>query len=269
LNVKTTETIAAVMPQPLTKEGCVGLRWRSASDHRFAAHMQTVLLSTAELAAVTLSLPWFFIETGRGKWRAAALLSASSGTPCPWLGSDGVLRIQQIPFLLRNSPFTLLPQGERYCLGFWNDKQCIGEAGQPMFQEGRPSPSLRTVSKAFAGFLSGVETFDGIGAALNRAKILRPLPEARPSTTRIFQVDEDALRSASDAELGLLTRSGALAAAHAQILSRHHLAALEKPHASALANDNLLKVEPDCDFLGAVADDLQTCIEIAPGVLTP
>jgi hypothetical protein len=245
LNVKTTETIAAVMPQPLTKEGCVGLRWRSASDHRFAAHMQTVLLSTAELAAVTLSLPWFFIETGRGKWRAAALLSASSGTPCPWLGSDGVLRIQQIPFLLRNYPFTLLPQGERYCLGFWNDKQ------------------------AFAGFLSGVETFDGIGAALNRAKILRPLPEARPSTTRIFQVDEDALRSASDAELGLLTRSGALAAAHAQILSRHHLAALEKPHASALANDNLLKVEPDCDFLGAVADDLQTCIEIAPGVLTP
>lgn len=258
----------APKPRPLTEQDCAGLRWRNPTDHRFVSHMPSVLIGAQELPAITLELPWLFVEIN-DRWRAIALLRSGPDAPCPWLDGTGSLRLNKLPFLLRIYPFALLPDGHRHVLAIWDDPDHVGQSGQVLYQDGNLSPELAPMTRACAGFLRGVDALHQIATSLHQAGILQPTQLASDGVSRLYEVDEKSLRTASPEVLGQLARTGALGAAHAQLLSRHHLEKLTISQPSSPTSNSPAMAESDDAFLNALSDDLQAGAEFEPGALAP
>ncbi len=255
-------------PRPLTQERCAGLHWRSPSDFRFVAQMPSVLISASELAALTLELPWFFVPV-RDKWRVLVPLRTSREAKCPWLRADGGLRLSTVPFLLRVYPFTVLPEGDSHVLGIWQDPDCVGAQGQSLYQGAALSPVLEPVARGFAQFVTGMEMIHKIGSALQGAGVLKQVSGPYGGGVALFEPDEEALRRAPAQVLASLAQSGALGAAHAQLLSRHNLKKLTALKVPSQPQNTPETRAEDRAFLDALTDDLFSGAELKPGALAP
>lgn len=257
----------AIRPRPLTQQDCAGLRWRSPADYSFAGNIPSVLLSASDLAAVTLELPWFFIPS-QGKWCAVAPLRRAQDNECLWLDADGLVALRWLPFLLRMYPFTVLPDGDSHVLGLWQDPDCVGKTGKPLFENGNLSPALDPVARAFGRFVAGLEAMHKIGTALSEAGILLPV-RATEDGGNLYNIDEEALRSTPPDTLALLAQNGALGAAHAQLLSRHHIKYRTIRKVASQSQNTPVTREADRAFLDALTDDLLEGAELKPGALAP
>ncbi len=247
----------AIMPRPLTHKDCAGLHWRSPSDFGFAGHMPSVLVGVSELSSVTLEMPWFFAQA-RGKWCALAPLNSDAG-----------LKFNHVPFLFRMYPFTLLPDADSFVLGIWQDPNCIGESGHPIYDGAQLHPRLEPVAKAFSRFVNGLDTLHKIGEALHKAGVLQPTPRQASDTVLLFQTDEDALRVLPADTMSELAKPGALGAAYAQLLSRTHLKRKARPKVASQPQNTPVTREEDRAFLDALTEDLLDGAELKPGALAP
>ncbi len=217
---------------------------------------------------MTLEMPWFFVQAKR-TWRALVPLRRARDGGCLWLHEDGSLAVNRLPFLLRMYPFTVLSERESHVLGIWQDPDCLGNVGLPLFEGGKLSPTLDPVARGFASFVAGLETINKIGAALQAAGVLKPAPRKYGGDGALFEIDEDALRSVPADVLASLSQNGALAAAHAQLLSRHHLKNLTKQKVASQPPNTPVTRNADSDFLDALTDDLLSGAELKPGALAP
>ncbi|KIC39030.1 hypothetical protein RA27_17900 [Ruegeria sp. ANG-R] len=224
------------------------------------------MLSSSELAAVTLELPWFFVNAG-GKWRAVAPLRRDRDGGSLWVHDDGSVALDRLPFLLRMYPFAVLPEGDSHVLGIWQDPDCVGEIGKLLYEDGRLSPTLDPVARGFARFVAGLEVMNRIGTALQVADVLRPVPQQNGGA--LFETDEDALRTAPADVLVSLSQNGALGAAHAQLLSRHHLKKPTRRKVASQPQNTPVTRDTDRAFLDALTDDLLSGEELKPGALAP
>jgi hypothetical protein len=247
----------AITPRPLTHKDCAGLHWRSPSDFGFTDHVPSVLVGASELSSVTLEMPWYFAQAN-GKWHALVPLRSDAG-----------LKFNHVPFLLRMYPFTLLPDANSFVLGIWQDPDCIGETGHPIYDGAQLHPRLEPVANAFSRFVKGLDALHKIGAALHRAGVLQPTPQQASDTGQLFQTDEDALRALPADTLSELAKSGVLGAAYAQLLSRTHLKRTARPKVASQPQNTPVTREEDRAFLDALTDDLLEGAELKPGALAP
>lgn len=262
-----TETVA-IRPRPLTEQGSVGVYWRPPTDHRFVAHVGTALLTVSDIPSATLGLPWYFTEV-EGRWRAVAILRLSQSEPSAFLDPNGMLRVGTLPTLLRMYPFTLMADGDKYALGLWQDPDCVGPTGEPLSEDGKLSPKLEPLLRAFAQYLKGLKPVETLASELSEAGVLRPVSSLMPFKLSYFEVDETKLRALPIERAGVLAKSGALGVAHAQLLSRHHQSKLFKKSAESAGTPDPIVAQTDDPFFEAVADDLVAGSDFDPGLLSP
>ena len=261
------DALAACPALPMTEKGCAGLNWRIPSDERHIAFQPSVLLSASELASVSLELPCFFVLSGE-TWHSIALLRNGPNGKCPWIRPDGLSTLRRLPFLLRKHPFTLLPDGQKFHLGLWQDPNCVGSTGDPIYENGQLAENLRPMAQDFAKFVGGIQVAHTLASQLSDVAVLKPAPHSWGQHI-LMQVDEDRLRGLPGDQLEKLNKSGALGVAHAQMLSRHNLQRLMSTEGDSPDVNTMVDPPQTHAFFDALAEDLQAGAEFNPGALSP
>lgn len=116
-----------------------------------------------------------------------------------------------------------------------------GAAGQPLFEDGQPTPALRRIQRALTQLHVGVPRTTLFLARLLELKLVEPIDLSfsfddgeRLVLEGLYTISRDALAELDDAAVLALFRQGELAQVHAVIASLEHVARL-----AHLRNDRL------------------------------
>ena len=216
---------------PVTIEQHGNRFWRRPRGYGFAAGWAHIPLCMAEVAHMAALLPLAFaaITPGHSQLGPVALCGPETAPPlCP---KTGAWRLPYVPAVLRAYPFHVRQTAQQQLeLWVYDSPETLSgvPTDQPFFgADGQPSTQLEEV----IGFLQQLDaaTHEAHTACgeLKAAGLLCPLqptgwlhPEAAQG---LWAINPTALAQLTDAAAGLLLRSGALAMAHAQHISQHHL----------------------------------------------
>ncbi len=205
--------------------------WRRPRGYGFAAGWAHFPLCMAEVAHMAALLPLAFapIKPGGSRLGPVALCGPETAPPlCP---ETGAWRLPYVPAILRAYPFHVR-QTEQQQLELWvydSPETLSGvPTDQPFFgPDGQPAQQLEEVIGFLQQFDAAMHEAHMACGELKTAGLLCPMQPSgwlHPDAAKgLWAVNPAALDGLADAAAGLLLRSGALAMAHAQQISQHHL----------------------------------------------
>ena len=220
-------------PTPLSSKAHADLKVDlRQGDFGFASMLTLAPISFSEIGPASLCYPIIFSENTKLPYAVMGL----QGGRNLFIGQDGRLdRNAYAPAHFRRYPFLFVSetQSEKDVLGLDLASDRVGsEAGQPLFEEGRPA----AVSRMAFGFLSDLRRQEAIakqavGALVDEQlmeiKTIRlPAPrgtadDARPKLT-FLGLNGPKMNELDAEKLGSLAKIGALAVAYAHFNSLHN-----------------------------------------------
>ncbi|NEV61100.1 SapC family protein [Thiorhodococcus minor] len=248
---------------PISRERHGTKRWRRFTSYSFAARSALAQLVAAELPRAAVSLPLAFIEQGDA-YAPVAVLGLEPGMNL-FVQDDGRWAGSYVPSAFRSHPFSLAQaDGDQLVLCVDEESGLLtdGAEGEGLFSEqGEPSDALAQV----LGFLQEIERNKAptraACAELASHDLLQPWPIKIKTTAGdrqvegLFKVDEGGLGKLPDDAFLRLRKSGALPMAYCQLLSMHHLGALQQL-AAVKAKAALVPKKPAADQFVLQDDDL-------------
>jgi len=213
----------------------------------------------AEISRLALHYPLAFIHQEQG-YGVHLLCSLSSELPNAWITPEGKWLGNYIPAILRQSPFTIVPndEGKRIvCVD--QDNPRLGDQGRPLFEAGQPTEFLSGMIKLLEQlYLNGVGTQKAIDLIASYELIV-PWPlivrrgeEQELPIKGVFRIDEAKLNQLEDDQWLALRRAGAIPLIYGQLLSMGHLAKLLQilQHKTDLLANNAVAAENLNAFFG-------------------
>lgn len=209
-----------------------GLTWRAPVDLHFADAVEALPLSLSEVMLAAAHLP--LVLSDGAVPRPMVLLRARGAQQ--GLIVKGRIASRYLPQILRFYPFCPLPQPQvgQLVLAGDLDGGYLGYAqdGQAVFDSaGQLSPPVAQLVQHLTQWQAGRDAALIAAKALARADLLRPAHSAAPGWR---MVDPQKLADLDAATVAILHQTGALALAHAVIISTGHMARL-LDHGSATA----------------------------------
>jgi hypothetical protein len=217
--------------------------WQRFRSYDFVQDLPLVPIVLGEQEQTAAALPIIAAPIDGGLWPVAVTrLGAKTALVAP----NGVWRGAYVPSILRVHPFgaQVHPKGEQAVLlvneasGLIAPAPQTGDGWEPFFSpDGALTPLLAQVVQFFADRIPAEARTRAAMAALAQAGILTATApfagadaaKALPEGAR--HIDADKLAGLSRTDLSQLHRTGALALAHAMLVSRHHVSFLAQVEA--------------------------------------
>jgi len=197
------------------------------------ANRVTLPIYGAEISRLALQYPLAFIQQENG-FGIHLLCSLSSESPNAWITSEGKWLGNYIPAIIRQSPFTVLPndEGERIICVDQDDPR-LGDAGRSLFNNGEPTEFLNNIIKLLEQlYFNGEGTQKAINL-ISSYELIIPWPitvshseEFEIPVKDIFRIDEAKLNQLEDDQWLALKHVGAIPLIYGQLLSMGHLGKL-------------------------------------------
>jgi hypothetical protein len=203
-------------------------------DLKAYVNQPTLPVYGAELPRLALNYPLAFIQQGE-KYGLHLLCSFSNELPSAWITPQGKWLGGYIPAIIRQKPFTILPneEGKRIvCVD--EDSPRLGDAGSPLFEDGESTEFLKkTVDFLEQLYLNGVATQKATDLIASfdlmvpwELKVRKSEDQEATSIQGIYRVDEAKLNALDDEQWLTLRKVGAMALIYGQLLSMGHLGKL-------------------------------------------
>lgn len=213
---------------------------RDQTSLQAAAGLNAFFVTAAEFADACKEYPIFFLRAGTdqdGKPLCApvTVFGLTKGENLFW--RDGRWNARYVPALLRAYPFAMAPTGENqpYVMCFDETSPVMStDAGEPLFNEaGEPTPFLEEMRQFAERVEIEVERTKVAGRKLMEMGILQDrrfdatLPDgSKLSVDGFMGVDEEKLKSLSDAQVLELHRNGLLPLLHLHLVSMSNMGQL-------------------------------------------
>lgn len=254
---------------PLSPSRHAGRFWQRIDSYAFAARAAVAPLVGAEFTKAAHAFPIAFTREA-DSFAPVAVLGLEPGRNL-FVTADNRWVGAYIPARLRGYPFIQAQTEDgRTVLCVDEGSGLLSEPGQetagsaPLFTEGG---ALSESVQAIAGFLAEVEknrvmTQAAIGR-LAAAGVIQPwsipvtMGGAPRTITGLFTIDEAALRALPDPDFVGLRQHGALALAYVQLISREHVALLERLATAHAQNDDARQRRLAGSFVDEPTDDLR------------
>ncbi len=211
---------------PLSFEQFGNRFWRSPQTHHFVNAMGVIPLASQEIGAMVTEFPIYFGQH-QADWTVFTDLGSSVSESI--LDADRLLVTKGRPFLVNTYPFTAISVEGSWALGVFDDPEYVSDTGRAFFDDGKPSQTVRQVTKRMAQFLEGRKLVGSLAKALAEAGVLRCDKPRDASGWSIWQVDESKLAGIEQVQLCALHKNGGLALAYAQVISQVHTRTSVKP----------------------------------------
>lgn len=206
------------------------LRWQRYTNYAFSGTDNVAALVAQEAHKAAMCLPLAWVPAGEG-FALVAVQGVVPGHNALVL-PDGRWRAPYVPAAYRSHPFRLAQneQGQTVlCVahgsGLLSDTQ-----GEALFEiDGQPSESVHKVLQFLQQVAADTARTQQISAVLQAHGLLVPWPVTLQTATGaqqvqgLYQVDEAKLNALDGEALQALQRSGAMAVAYCQLLSKQHL----------------------------------------------
>lgn len=238
-------------------------RWTRFTSYSFAARSALAQLVAAEVSRAAASLPLAFIQQA-DTYAPVAVLGLEPGANL-FVQDDGRWVGSYVPAAFRGYPFSLAQmEGDKLVLCIDEESGLLkdGPEGERLFgDQGEPSDSLARVFEFLQEIERNKAPTHAACAALASHDLLQPWPiKAKTAAGErqvegLFKVDEPRLAKLSDDAFLSLRKSGALPMAYCQLLSMHHLPALQQL-AAAKVQASLAPKKPVTDRFVLQDDDL-------------
>lgn len=205
-----------------------------------AAGLNAFFVTAAEFSDACKEYPIFFLRAGSDKdgkplCAPVTVFGLTKGENLFW--RDGRWNARYVPALLRTYPFAMAPTGDNqpYVMCFDESSPVFStEQGEPLFNDrGEASPFLDELRQFAERVEVEVERTKVAGRKLMEMNILQDrrfdatLPDGSKLTVDGFMgVDEERLKSLSDAEVLELHRSGLLPLLHLHLVSMSNMGQL-------------------------------------------
>lgn len=221
----------------ITPDQFAGKTWNRCSSYAFAARLNVLPVTVAELASLVPALPMGFVQTA-DTFQLVAITALQQGVN-HFVAPDGRWLGDYVPAALRGYPFQLVksPDRQESILCFDESSGLLAEAGEAeaFFDvDGVPSQPIKDI----LNFLSQIEcnqaTTQAAVNALQGNGLIQPWPlnlrqdERTVSVQGLYRIDEAALNVLPNENFLALRMSGALPVAYAQLLSMNQLNKLQK-----------------------------------------
>lgn len=225
--------------EPVSLDAFAARAWRRFNHFGFAARDITVPIVFAELPKACTVFPLGFSK-GDGHISLIAVMGVERGCNL-FVAPDGKWFGGYVPAALRSGPFALLPNDKGdFELCADTASKLVGPAGsiewdQAFFTEqGKITPAVKDIASFLHQVHLSREVMQRACAVLHEVELLVewPLSISTPvglvSLGGVMKVDEKRLAALDAAALAELHASGALFAAHAQLISMHKLDVLQR-----------------------------------------